>query len=170
MTRNHRPSTTGLAALVSLLALGAGPALAADPATIDWSTIPATTVPLFYPGQSSYEWLRSDAHKGAAKEVARGDACVSCHDERDAEKDLGESLVRGGALEPTPVKGKNGYVALNVKAAYDARNLYLRYQWKTRNPVPGTEHQYLRFDGKQWKVWGFPKLDKVVQDGTQPGI
>ena len=38
------------------------------------------------------------------------------------------------------------------------------------NPYPGTEHQYLRFDGKEWKVYGYPKLDKVVQDGKQPGI
>ena len=37
-------------------------------------------------------------------------------------------------------------------------------------PYPGTEHQYLRFDGKEWKVYGYPKLDKVVQDGKQPGI
>ncbi len=57
-----------------------------------------------------------------------------------------------------------------MQAAYDAKNLYLRYQWKTNNPYGGNEHQYLRFDGKEWKVWGFPKLDKVVQDGKQPGV
>ena len=151
-------------------AIVAAPALAADPAGIDWSKISATTVTLFYPGQSSYEWLRSDAHKGANKEVARGDACVSCHDEKDAEKDMGEKIVKGGPLEPAPIKGKSGYKDLSVQAAYDAKNLYLRYEWKTDNPYPGTEHQYLRFDGKDWKVWGFPKLDKVVQDGKQPGI
>ncbi len=69
-----------------------------------------------------------------------------------------------------PVKGKNGYVDLKFQAAYDAKNAYLRFQWKTLNPYPGTEHQYLRFDGKEWKVYGYPKLDKVVQDGKQPGI
>lgn len=159
-----------LALSVGLALFGIGAASAADPAKIDWSRIKATTVPLFYPGQSSYEWLRSDAHKGAAKEVIRGDACVSCHDDKTAEKDMGEKLVKAGPLEPMPVKGKNGYVELKVQAAYDAKNFYLRYQWKTNNPYPGTEHQYLRFDGKEWKVWGFPKLDKVVQDGKQPGI
>lgn len=151
-------------------ALIAGPAMAADPAAIDWSKIPAVKVPLFYPGQSSYEWLRSDAHKGAVKEVKRGDACTSCHDEPDGERDQGAKLVKGGPLEPTPVKGKNGFVELGVQAAYDAKNAYFRFQWKTQNPYPGTEHQYLRFDGKEWKVYGYPKLDKVVQDGTQPGI
>ncbi len=155
--------------LPSLLMAG-GVVMAADPAAIDWGKVPVANVGLFYPGQSSYEWLRSDAHKGAAKEVQRGDACVTCHDEKDAEKDLGDKLVKPGRLEPMPVAGKNGYVDLKVQAAYDEKNAYLRFQWKTRNPFPGSEHQYLRFDGHEWKVYGFPKLDKVVQDGKQPGI
>ena len=150
--------------------LAAGMAVAADPAKINWSSLPVVTVPLFYPGQSSYEWLRSDGHKGASRQVARGDSCVACHDEKDAEKDLGDKLVQAGRLEPTPVTGKNGHVDLKVQAAFDAKNAYLRLQWKTANAFPGSEHQYLRFDGKEWKVHGFPKLDKVVQDGKQPGL
>ena len=86
------------------------------------------------------------------QEVKRGDACLSCHDEEDAEKDMGNKIVKGGRLEPMPVKGKNGYKDLKVQAAYDDKNAYLRFQWKTDNPYPGTEHQYLRFDGKEWKV------------------
>jgi hypothetical protein len=140
------------------------------PAKINWSTLPAVTVPLFYPGQSSYEWLRSPEHKGASRQVARGDACVSCDDEVDAEKDLGNTLAKAGRLEPSPVAGKNGHVDLKVQAAFDDKNAYLRFQWKTANPYPGTEHQYLRFDGKDWKVYGIPKLDKVVQEGKQPAI
>lgn len=159
-----------LAIALGFAVFGMGSAAAADPAKIDWSKIKATNIPLFYPGQSSYEWLRSDAHKGANKEVKRGDSCVSCHDEEDAEKDMGENIVKGGPLEPTPIKGKSGHKDLSIQAAYDAKNVYLRYEWKTDNPYPGTEHQYLRFDGKEWKVWGFPKLDKVVQEGKQPGI
>ena len=155
---------------LAVAALAAAPAWAADPATIDWSTIAATTVNLFYPGQSSYEWLRSPGHKGGASRVAAGRACTSCHDEKDAEKEIGEKLVKGGALEPTPVAGKNGHVALAVQAAYDDSNAYLRFRWKTANAHPGNEHQYLRFDGKEWKVYGYPKLDKVVQEGKQPGI
>lgn len=154
----------------SLAAFYMGGAMAADPATIDWSKIPGTQVPLFYPGQSSYEWLRSPAHERAARETQRGDACTSCHDEKDAEKDLGEKLVKAGPLEPMPVAGKNGFVELKVQAAYDATNAYLRFQWKTRNPYPGNEHQYLRYDGKEWKVYGHPKLDKPVQEGKEPGI
>jgi len=125
---------------------------------------------LFYPGQSSYEWLRSNDHgKGkGAKAVRDGGTCVKCHD--GDERAMGQNIVKGGPLEPTPVKGKNGSIELKVQAAYDAKNAYLRFQWHTQNPQPGIEHQYLRFDGKEWKVYGFPKLDKVVQDGKQPGI
>jgi hypothetical protein len=154
---------------LALAALAVGPAMAADPATIDWEKVPATTVTLFYPGQSSHEWLRSD-HAGGkgAKAVQAGQACIRCHE--GEEKALGNKLVKGGPLEPAPVKGKNGWVDLRVQAAYDARNAYLRFQWKTQNPYPGSEHQYLRFDGKDWKVYGYPKLDRVVQEGAQPGI
>ncbi len=79
-------------------------------------------------------------------------------------------LVKLNKLEPMAIPGKSGYKELKVQAAYDDKNLYLRYQWKTDNPYPGTEHQYLRFDGKEWKVWGYPKLDKAVQEGKTPGI
>ncbi len=146
-------------------------AAAADPAKINWSVIPVSTVGLFYPGQSSYEWLISEGHKGAAKEVRHGDSCTTCHDEQDGgEQALGEKLVQSGRLEPTPVLGKNGFIALKVQAAYDARNAYLRFQWKTANPYPGTEHPYLRFDGRQWNTYGYPKLDKLVQEGKQPAL
>ncbi|MCX7175465.1 MAG: ethylbenzene dehydrogenase-related protein [Proteobacteria bacterium] len=158
------------ALFLSLAVIGMASALAADPAKINWSKVPATNIPMFYPGQSTYEWLRSEEHKGASKEVKRGDACMSCHDEKDAEKDIGNKIVKGIKLEPMPIPGKSGYKDLKVQAAYDAKNLYLRYQWKTDNPYPGTEHQYLRFDGKEWKVWGYPKLDKPVHEGKQPGV
>jgi hypothetical protein len=150
--------------------LAASLAIAADPAKIDWGPIPLKSVPLFYPGQASYEWVRSEAHKGAVTRVTRGESCTFCHDEPDAEKDLGQNLVKGNRLEPRPVAGKNGFVELKVQAAYDDKNAYLRFQWKTLQPHPGTEHQYLRFDGKDWKVYGYPKLDTVVQEGKQPGM
>lgn len=153
-----------------LLAALASSACAADPATIDWSKINPTRIQLFYPGQSSYEWLRSDAHKGAVKEVMRGDSCTSCHDEEDNEKDIGAKIVSGERLEPTPVKGKNGDVELAVQVAYDAANAYFRFQWKTQQNRPGTEYPYYRFDGKEWKVYGAPQLDAPVREGKQPAI
>ena len=134
---------------LALSALVATPVIAADPANIDWSKVPVTDVTLFYPGQSSYEWLRTSIHPGS-KMVLDGTACVTCHQGR--EKAMGDKLVKGGPLEPTPIKGKNGSADLKFQAAYDTKNAYLRFQWKTQLPDPGTEHQYLRFDGKEWKV------------------
>ena len=60
---------------VAALAFASQSALAADPAKIDWSAVPATQVGLFYPGQSTYQWLRSKAHKGASK-IKKGDAAL----------------------------------------------------------------------------------------------
>jgi hypothetical protein len=158
-----RMSVLGLTALV------AGSAIAAEPAKIDWGKIPGKTVTLFYPAQSSYQWVNND-HKGGkgAASVKKGQACVRCHE--GEEKALGDVLVKGGPLEPSPVKGKNGWVDLSVQAAYDAKNAYLRFQWKTQGAVAGTEYTYLRFDGKEWKSYGGPRLDKAVQEGKQPAI
>jgi len=144
--------------------------MAADPATIDWTKIPSTSVMLFYPGQSSYEWLSGNDHgKGkGAKAVREGGSCIKCHE--GDERAMGGRIVKGGPLEPTPIEGKNGALELKVQAAYDAKNAYFRFQWKTQNSYPGTEHQYLRFDGKEWKVYGYPKLDQVVREGKEPGI
>ncbi|RPI43975.1 MAG: hypothetical protein EHM59_14035 [Betaproteobacteria bacterium] len=152
-----------------LATLGMGYALAADPQKIDWSKIKPVEIPLFYPGQSSYQWLRSEAHRSAWEETRRGDACTTCHDPGD-ERDDGDKIVKGNRLEPTPIKGKNGFVDLKVQAAYDQSNAYLRFQWKTQSPHPGGEYPYQRFDGKEWKPYGFPKLNQSVRDGKQPGI
>jgi hypothetical protein len=154
--------------ILACAALAAGPALAADPATINWTKVPSKTLTLFYPGQSSYEWLRND-HKDeeGRKGLERGQACERCHD--GEEKALGAALVKGGPLEPMPVKGKNGSVDLKVQAAYDDKNAYFRFQWKTHGK-PGIEYPYYRFDGKEWKVYGGPRLDKAVQEGKQPPI
>ncbi|MEO8652792.1 MAG: hypothetical protein ABI409_01575 [Ramlibacter sp.] len=91
---------------------------------IDWAEVPAAKITLFYPGQTTYEWLRSKAHGGASK-VARGGDRVGCHDEADAEQEKGAKLVKAGPLEPMPVAGKSGSVDLQVQAAYDEKNAYL---------------------------------------------
>lgn len=155
---------SGLIAAGTLVSF-VGTAMAVEP---DWSKVPVKTVKLFYPGQSSSQWLRSSQHRTANKQVAAGKACVSCHENEEA--DIGAAIVKGGRLEPTPVPGKQGTLDLNVQAAFDARNIYLRFQWKTRNPYPGEAHPHLRFDGKDWKVYGHPQLDAAVRQGTQPAL
>ena len=144
-----------------------GAAVAADPATIDWSRVPSTSLTLFYPGQSTYQWLRSPNHKGAAV-VAYGTACVACHKGQEAK--LGERIVKGGPLEPTPVESKNGVLKLNVQVAYDAENAYFRFQWKTNAAHPGESYPFYRFDGKEWKPYGAQKLAAAARKGEQPGI
>lgn len=167
ISTGHMPRGAAGAALTAALALAlSGPATAAPPA--DWSQVPVKKIKLFYPGQSSYEWLLSKEHKRADKKVAAGDSCVSCHE--DEEADIGNKLVAADPLEPTPVKGKQGVFDLEFQAAYDGQNAYFRARWKTLNPHPGEAHPFKRFDGKEWKHYGYPKLDDVVQQGEQPGI
>ncbi|HSA71172.1 MAG TPA: ethylbenzene dehydrogenase-related protein [Burkholderiales bacterium] len=145
----------------------AGSAWAADPATIDWNQVPSGSLTLFYPGQSTFQWLRSPAHKGASV-VAYGTPCVSCHKGQEAK--LGDRIVKGGPLEPTPPAGKNGSLALNVQVAYDDQNAYFRFQWKTRGGGPGESYPAYRFDGKEWKPHGAPRLSAPAYKGEQPAV
>ena len=169
---NKRPVTKTILALstglcVAALAALAGPSasLAASPA--DWSAIPTQTVKLFYPGQSSYQWVRSEAHPGAAL-VKTGGACLTCH--KGKEEKMGADIVGGGKLEPHPIAGKQPFVDLAVQAAYDDQNAYFRFQWKTRNTFPGSAHPHWRFDGKEWKAYGSPRLHKNVWQDSKPAI
>jgi len=83
---------------------------------------------------------------------------------------MGAAIVKGGALEPAPVRGKQGHIDLKVQAAYDDKNAYLRFQWRTNADRPGTAYPVYRFDGKDWKSHGGPKLDQVVRDGKAPAV
>lgn len=149
-------------------ALVAGPTLAADPASIDWSAVPARKVKLFYPGQASYEWLQSKEHKKGDRAIARGRSCVSCHD--DDEADLGNRIVKGTSNEATPIAGKKGALDMAVQAAHDDKFLYLRFQWATQNTAPGDAYPQLRFDGKEWKKYGAQRLNKDVRAGKTQAI
>ncbi|MFC5301010.1 ethylbenzene dehydrogenase-related protein [Azospira restricta] len=158
--------------LLAASALAASAAMAADPASIDWDKIPTSKLFLYYPGQSSYEWLRSDLHKGAAREVRRGDSCVSCHDMEDEEETQGGKILGDGhPLEPVALKGKNGHLELRVQAAYDDRNAYLRFQWQTNSKSrPGIDYPAYRFDGKEWKSYGAQRLLPQVVSGKTPAV
>jgi hypothetical protein len=153
-------------AAVALLAGFALPALSAPPT--DWSKIPTNEVKLFFPGQSSYQWLRSSEHKRAQKQTIKGESCISCHEGEEAE--IGQLLVSGERLEPHPIDGKQAVIDLAVQAAHDSDNLYFRFQWKTLNSYPGSAHPHWRYDGKDWKAMGWPRLHKKVWDEGQPAI
>ncbi len=156
-------------AVAACVAFGlALPALATDPQTIDWPKIPAKSVTLFYPGQSTYDFLLSPEHKKGDKQVAQGKACITCHE--GDEKDLGNKLVKGGGIEPTPIAGKNGTIDVTVQAAHDSEFVYFRFQWKTNMNREGRMHDYVRFDGKEWKWYGHDRNDKAVRAGEQPAL
>ncbi len=153
---------------LAIAALFAGPSFAADPARIDWSGIPVKKVTLFYPGQASYEWLQTPEHKKGDRAIAQGRSCTSCHDDDEAE--LGNRIVKGTSNEATPVAGKKGTIDLAVQAAHDDKFLYLRFQWATQANAPGDAYPQLRYDGKEWRRYGAPRLDQPVREGKMQAI
>jgi hypothetical protein len=149
---------------IAFLVLGASTVLAEEP---DWSAVPSRAVELFYPGQSSLEWLRSREHRGA-RQVTQGLSCVTCHEGQEAE--MGEAIVTGGRLEPDPLDGKVGAIEVTFQAAYDDNNLYMRFQWPTQFDRPGRYHAYRRFDGENWVSYGSHRASSAVRSGEQPPL
>jgi hypothetical protein len=157
--------TVPLATGIAWALLGTSVAFAAEP---DWSRVPTRTITLFYPGQSSYDWLRSPEHRRADRKVIEGDSCVSCHEGEEA--DIGELTVSGEKLEPTPIEGKKGSLDLQVQAAYDDQNLYLRFRWPTQLDRAGQMHDYMRYNGEGWEFYGGARSEEAVRSGKEPPL
>ena len=154
---------------VMALALGiAMPATAADVESVDWSKVKARKVRMFYPGQSSYEWLRDPEHKKADQQIKDGEACLECH--KGEQKSLGEILVEENRLEDNPIADKVSYLRMGVQAAFDSTYLYMRFQWKTAADKPGDMGNFLRFDGSEWQWYGNHRQHEAVIDEGQPAI
>ncbi|WP_282121471.1 NapC/NirT family cytochrome c [Ruegeria atlantica] len=115
-------------------ASGGGDDVGAD---IDWNAVASTDLKLFYPGQASFEWVQNGKFHGGARPLTKGgDQCTTCHaKELDT---IGNKIVAGGELEPTPIPGKRGVIDATVQAAHDDENLYVRMQWPDagHNPAP----------------------------------
>ncbi|HWP59828.1 MAG TPA: ethylbenzene dehydrogenase-related protein [Candidatus Acidoferrales bacterium] len=126
--------------------------------TGDWEAIPARTITLFYPAQSSWQFLTSPAHPGA-EPLKGGMDCATCHNPLGGAQKLGPSLVKHAKLEPDPIPGKRPTVHLAVKAAFDDEYIYFRFQWDAKEP--GVTHTLWRYDGKTWSYWGGPKPDAL---------
>ena len=101
---------------------------------IDWSAIEPAVITLFYPGQASMEWALKGSDHGGKRAFVSGDRCFECHEEE--EEDIGEIIVIGEKVEPTPIPGKRGSIPVQVQAAHDAVNLYLRFQWEDGEHAP----------------------------------
>lgn len=95
---------------------------------IDWNKVEAKQVTLFYPGQSSWEWILTKSDHGGAKNFRKGKGCRECH--QGEEKDMGNLIVSGKKLEPNPISGKRGYIDVNIKTAYDESKYYIQLSWK----------------------------------------
>jgi len=142
---------------IHLLALAAiavcGSAQAAPP---DWSKVQGKTITLLYPGVSPIEWITKGTEHGGARALKKGESCASCH--HDEAVDMGKKMASGAKIEPTPIKGKVGSIPVNVQAANDGTNLYLRFTWK--QPAGGAEKQ-----DKDNQV----KLAFMLEDNKVPG-
>lgn len=107
---------------------------AAAGSNVDWSAIEPREVILFYPGQTSMEWMLKGSDHGGKRAFVKGDRCTECHE--DEEVDIGDLIVSGDKAEPTPIPGKRGSILVNIQAAHDADNLYLRFQWEDTEHTP----------------------------------
>lgn len=150
-------------AIAGATTLYAGSTLGADPATLKWDGIPKTQITLFYPGQSTQEWMVSAAHKGGATGVNEGKNCQSCH--KDEEADLGNTIVSGKKLEPTPVAGKPGSVKVMVQAAYDKEYFYIKASWPTSAKEAGAFHDYKAYKDGKWSTYATGRTYKDVREG-----
>ncbi len=109
--------------------------MVADGFGVDWSNAPEREITLFYPGQTSIEWVLNGRDHGGARPFEKGgDRCVTCHDKETA--DMGKKMVTGEKAEETPIPGKRGSIPVKVQAAHDADNLYLRFEWEDTDHVP----------------------------------
>ena len=107
--------------------------------SLDWSAIEARETPLFFPGQASLEWTLKGSDHGGKRAFTKGDRCYECHE--DEEVDIGDIIVIGEKVEPTPIPDKRGSILLQVQASHDSDNLYMRFQWPdtAHTPVPFVE-------------------------------
>ncbi|MCW8881241.1 MAG: NapC/NirT family cytochrome c [Sedimenticola sp.] len=113
----------------------AGAAPAAAGMGIDWSDVPSRKITLFYPGETSMEWVMTGKDHGGARPFLKGgDRCITCHDKETA--DMGQKMVSGAKAETTPIPGKRGSIPVNVQAAHNGENLYLRFEWEDGEHTP----------------------------------
>ncbi len=120
-------SLIAASALTLVMAFATGSAAAAAP---DWGKVPVTKMYVFYPGASPVEWIMNGIEHSGAKGLRKGEPCTGCHQEEAEKLVFGQKMVSGEKIEPKPIKGKAPGFPVNVQAANDGTNLYLRFSWK----------------------------------------
>ena len=109
----------------------------------DWSKVPERKVKLFYPGQSSLEWVMNKADHSAVPDIVdKKRSCAKCH-EGDA-NEIGDKIVAGKpvgsskvSLEPKPPAGKAGWISV-IGATWRCRTIRRR---SSLMPAPGRPGQ-----------------------------
>ena len=102
---------------------------------VDWSKASNRKITLFYPGETSIEWVLNGRDHGGARPFDKGnDRCVTCHDKETA--DMGQKIVTGETAESNPIPGKRGSIPVTVEATHDAENLYMRFSWAEGDHAP----------------------------------
>ena len=122
--------------LLILAGFVSGGAMAAD---VDWSKVPVKQVKAFYPGQSSWDFLKGQDHgTGAAPVKTMKKGCGDCHvGENDAYDIKADEIIAGAhqmtksktPLEPEPIQGAKGFLEVKTQVAYDAEQVHMRFQW-----------------------------------------
>ena len=103
---------------------------------VNWGNASATDISVFYPGQSSIEWILGRNH-GGKRAFSKGDRCLECHGEEIA--DIGNLIVSGESekeLEPNLIPGKRGSFPVTINATHDNENLYLKFSWEDPEHTP----------------------------------
>ncbi len=108
----------------------AGPALAAP----DFSGTKAIDTVLFYPGQTSIEWVLKGSDHGGARAFKKGERCAECH--RGEEKDMGAKIVSGEKAESSPIPDKPAFIDAKIKAKHDGSKLYVQIAFPESKHVP----------------------------------
>lgn len=123
--RNRREHFKAASMALSILALWV---IAIPAQAVDWNAVKGVDIKLFAPGQASWEWVLTESDHSASKSVRKGANCKECHD--GEEEKIGALMASGKKLEPNPIPGRPGSIKVNVKAAHDKENLYVRLEWQ----------------------------------------
>jgi len=112
----------------------------ANAGEVDWGQVEGKAIKVFYPGVASWDFVTDEDHgTGATPVKTLKKACAECHVSKTGEYDINADKIIAGELnkvksgdpfEPKPLAGMPGFKEVEVKAAYDAENFYLRLQWQ----------------------------------------
>jgi cytochrome c-type protein NapC len=128
--RWERNNACGMTLLALALWVVAAPARA-----VDWASVKGVDIKLLAPGQASWEWVLTESDHSASPSVRKGANCRECHE--GEEEKIGSLIASGKKLEPNPLPGRPGSIKVNVKAAHDQENLYVRLEWRGSPPGGG---------------------------------